>query len=134
MLGHVDLLAGVGEPVLNELIARGSTRTYQPGSLLVQQGATDAGLQVVLDGSARVLVHDTEVGAMAPGNFLGEISLIDGAPRSATVVAGEQGCKTFTISPLAFWQVVESNPSVSRSMLVALATRLRAAESRPADS
>ena len=69
---------------------------------------------------------------MGPGSYFGEISVIDGAGRSATITAGDEGLKTFTISPLNFMQLVDRHPALARSLLKELCARVRSLE-RPAD-
>jgi CRP/FNR family cyclic AMP-dependent transcriptional regulator len=81
----------------------------------------------VLEGSAEVTVNGESRPAMGPGDYLGEISMIDGAPRSATVVAGPEGLTTFRLSSLAFAPLMDT-PEVSRVLLKALCARIRTLE------
>ena len=127
-LAAVDLFAGMPQQVLDELVARGSTRKVGPGTVLVQQGNTDSGLHLILEGSATVIVHGVERATLSEGQYFGEISLIDSAPRSATVVAGPEGARVFGISPLAFGDVLDSHPEMVRPLLRALTARLRRIE------
>jgi CRP/FNR family transcriptional regulator, cyclic AMP receptor protein len=131
-LARIDLFAGLPDATLRELIEQGTTFTTPPGSQVMGQGSADAGLQVVLDGTAEVSVNGVQRPPMGPGDYFGEISMIDGAPRSATVVAGPDGLKTFRLSALAFSPVMD-NPVVARTLLKALCGRIRALESKTSD-
>lgn len=127
-LAGVDLFAGLPDDVLGELVSHGVTLTARPGDMLVEQGSTQTGLQLVLEGSADVSVSGASRKALRPGDYFGEISLIDGAPRSATVTAGSSGLKTFALSSLSFSPVLDSHPEIARVLLVALCARLRSLE------
>jgi CRP/FNR family transcriptional regulator, cyclic AMP receptor protein len=129
MLARVDLFAELPESVREEMATRGSTRRVPAGQPVVTQGQDDAGLQMVTAGTCDVVVHGNPVRTLAEGDYFGEISLIDGQPRSATIVAGSDGCQTFTVSPLLFWQIVEENKGVGRLVMKGLTARLRNAES-----
>ncbi|MDX6261623.1 MAG: family transcriptional regulator, cyclic receptor protein [Kribbellaceae bacterium] len=129
-LAKVDLFAGLSKETLSDLIARGSTLAINPGAHATEQGSDDAGLQVVLDGSAEVSVNGVDREPLGPGDYFGEISLIDGLPRSATVVAGPDGLTTFALSSLAFAPVVKENPEAAYTLLKALAARVRLLESQ----
>lgn len=116
--------------MLDELVSRGTSRHCPPGRDLVTEGAEDAGLQLITEGSAVVIVGGEEVRSLSAGDYFGEMSLIDRAPRSATVRAGAEGCTTFSISPLIFSQVLDANPAMAKLLLVALTTRIRELEAR----
>jgi CRP-like cAMP-binding protein len=128
-LTKIDLFEGLSKDTLSDLIERGTTLKVPAGSHVVEQGAEDAGLQVVLEGSAEVEVNGIAREPLAAGDYFGEISLIDGLPRSATVVAGRDGLSTFALSALAFQPVVKENPEVAQALLKALTARIRRLES-----
>jgi CRP-like cAMP-binding protein len=126
-LAEIDLFAALPDSMLEDLVQRGTTRTVGAGEVLVTQGTPDAGLQVVLEGSAEVTVNGRARPPLGPGEYFGEISMIDGAPRSATVVAGPNGLTTFMLSSLAFAPMA-TKPDVAQVLMKALCTRIRALE------
>jgi CRP-like cAMP-binding protein len=128
-LAQVALLTDVPDEVLDDLVQRGTTMRLQPGRVLVQQGNADSGLALILEGSAEVEVNGVHRSSLGEGDYFGEMSLIDGAPRSATVTAGPDGAKTLTISPLTFRETLDAYPGVARSLLVHLVARVRSLES-----
>jgi CRP/FNR family transcriptional regulator, cyclic AMP receptor protein len=130
-LTAIDLFDGLPPRVLDDIVARGTKFKVGEGKVLVRQGNTDSGLQLVLAGSGRVLVNEVEVGTIEPGHHFGEMSLFDGAPRSATVVAGPDGLETFAMSPLAFSDLLESHPEVARPIMRVLVGRIRRLEAGP---
>ncbi|HEY7720785.1 MAG TPA: cyclic nucleotide-binding domain-containing protein [Pedococcus sp.] len=126
MLKGIDLFAGVPESVLSDLVEAGATIHTPGGRAVVTQGSDDAGLRVVLKGSAVVEVNGTRRGGeLGPGDYFGEISVVDGAGRSATIIAGETGLETFAVSPLSFWPLVDRHEALRRSLLKALCARIR---------
>jgi CRP-like cAMP-binding protein len=127
LLKGIDLFAGLPEAVIADLVASGSTIRTPAGHAVVTEGNEDAGLQVVLAGTVLVDVGGVRrEGALGPGDYFGEISVIDGGRRSATLTAGEEGVETFAISPLTFWPLIDRHASLRRSLLRALCARIRA--------
>jgi CRP/FNR family transcriptional regulator, cyclic AMP receptor protein len=129
LLGDIDLFSGVPDSVLSDLASVGTTFTTPPGGTAVVQGSISAGLQVVLEGSALVEVNGVRRSEVGPGQYFGEISVIDGQGRSATLIAGEDGLETFAISPANFSQLIDKHPALARSLLAALCARIRSLES-----
>jgi CRP-like cAMP-binding protein len=130
-LARVDLFRAVPDPALDALIQSGTTMRLQPGGVIVEQGSADAGFQLVRRGSAHAMVNGVVRGMLGAGDYFGEISLIDGAPRSATVTAGAEGVETFAVSALAFASLMDSYPQVARALLPVLTARIRAIEAGP---
>lgn len=126
---QVDLFAGLPSSTVDEIVSRGTKMQLGAGRVLVQQGNPDSGLQLILEGTAMVTVNGEERGTLGPGEYFGEISLIDGAARSATVVAGPDGLTTFAMSPLAFSTILDEHPEVARPLLKVLTARIRKIES-----
>jgi CRP-like cAMP-binding protein len=125
VLAGIDLFSGLPDDVLSEIVAAGTTHSTPPGGAVVTQGSLDAGLQVVLEGSATVDVSGTQRGEIRPGEYFGEISVIDGRGRSATLTAGPDGLKTFAISSLNFSPLIDKHPALARALLKVLCARVR---------
>lgn len=137
-LGQVDLFQGLSTKVLKHIASEGRTRTYAAGEAVVEEGASVKGwssfssegvcFYVILEGSGDVEVHGQTKGTLTAGQYFGEASLIDGQPRTATVVAGPDGMTAFALSAWAFAPILEENPSMAITMLKVIVGRLRRAE------
>lgn len=131
-LGRVALFAGLSRKQLQALAKRGREVSHPDGHEVTMQGQPGAvGFHLVLDGTAAVSVQGVERRTLKPGDYFGEISLIDGKPRSATVRA-EQGLRTFGITAWDFRSLLDEQPDIAKGLLATLCARLREAEARPA--
>lgn len=128
LLRGTDLFSELSVEESAHIVERSATDRANAGHQYTTQGVSDAGLQVITDGTANVFVNDRHVRQLGVGDYFGEVSLIDDAPRSATVVAGEGGCMTLLISPLVFWETVDGHPQIARKLMRGLASRLRDSE------
>lgn len=128
ILAGIDLFSGLPDAVIADLVTAGTTHSTPPGGVVATQGSSDAGLRVVLEGSAEVDVSGVHRSAIETGGYFGEMSLIDGAGRSATLTAGPDGLKTFAISSLSFSPLIDKHPQLARALLNALVARVRQLE------
>lgn len=110
------------------LLARAADELSLPsGTELTRQGDIGREAFVLLTGRAEVRRDGTTVAQLGPGDVVGELSLLDGGPRSATVVAGTD-LDVLVLSRPAFHAVLDEIPTLAHRLLVTLARRLRAAE------
>src|SRR5918996_3289194 len=86
-LARVPLFSGVKEKDLKKLGKRMQERSFSEGEVITTQGQTGLGFFVIEDGNASVSRNDEVVRNLGPGDFFGEVALIDSGSRSATVVA-----------------------------------------------
>jgi CRP/FNR family cyclic AMP-dependent transcriptional regulator len=98
----------------------------EPGRSLTKEGTAGTEFIVVVEGVASAMSDGDEIGQVGPGSFFGELALLDGGPRTASVRA-ETPMLALVWSKSEFDALVDrSIPSVARKMLVTLAERLRA--------
>jgi CRP/FNR family cyclic AMP-dependent transcriptional regulator len=128
-LSQVPLLAGIGRRELKRLVDRMSERTFAEGEVAVEEGRGGAGFWLIQDGSASVSIGGEIIRTLGPGDYFGEIALLDDGPRTATVTAGTD-LRCLGMATWEFRPFVLEHPDVALTMLQALARRLREAESR----
>lgn len=137
---RVDLLRSVwlfeqcSQRELDLLQSAATDLEVPAGKLLTTQGEYGREFVVIVEGKAVVTRDGTEIAVLGPGSFFGEMSLLDGQPRTATVTTTER-TRVLVLTTPAFNGVVATMPSVDRKMLIVLAGRLRDIETKyvPAD-
>jgi len=145
VLEKVDLFHDLRLRVLRRIAEAGREEGFEPGEVVIAEGEEVSGfrsfsqrgveMHVVLTGSAVASVRGQQHGELRPGEYFGELSLIDGLPRSAEVQAGERGLSTFAVSKWTFADLLDEHPEVAVPMLRVMVARLRATEAaadRPA--
>jgi CRP-like cAMP-binding protein len=123
-LSQVPLFHGASDPVLDRLSDASGELSFGAGQPIVLQGQVGNGLYVVVSGVTRIVQGDTELARLGPGDFFGELAVIDQQPRSASVYALEPT----TCLTLASWDLLamlEREPKLALNMLRELAGRLR---------
>jgi CRP-like cAMP-binding protein len=128
-LARVPLFSGVKEKDLKKLGKRMQERSFSEGEVVTTQGESGVGFFVIEGGNAAVSRNDEVVRNLGPGDYFGEVALIDSGPRSATVVAtSDLQCRGMTA--WEFKPFVEEHPDVAWALLQTLVGRLREAESK----
>jgi CRP/FNR family transcriptional regulator, cyclic AMP receptor protein len=123
-LRAVPLFDGCSKRQVRRLAREADVVGFEPGRRIVEEGQTGEALFVVLEGSARVVRDGREVGALIPGDFFGELSALDGGPRTASVVA-ETPMETLRLFRHTLRKIVEDEPGLALGLLEGLARRLR---------
>ncbi|MGE5226873.1 MAG: Crp/Fnr family transcriptional regulator [Planctomycetaceae bacterium] len=126
-LREVPLFAGIADADLKRILEIGKEVTHTAGRPVLEADQSGVGLHVILSGQASIHVGGAEVGRFGPGEYFGEMSVIDGRPRSASVVA-DTDLVTFAIPAWNFERLMEQHPSIMRALLVELSGRIRAIE------
>ena len=128
-LSRVPLFSGSSDKDLRKLADRMTERTFSEGDTVTEQGSSGIGFFVIEEGDATVSIKGEIVRTLGPGDWFGEIALIDDGPRSATIVAGtDLRCRGMTA--WEFRPFVQEHPEVAWPLLETLAARLREAEAR----
>jgi CRP/FNR family transcriptional regulator, cyclic AMP receptor protein len=127
-LGQTDLFHGLGKKSLTSIASHARLVHHQSGKDITEQGGGAAGFHLIKDGTASVHVGGHDRPDLGPGDYFGEISMIDGQPRSATVHADTE-MTTISIPSWSFHPILDEEPEVAKALLKVLCARLRAAES-----
>lgn len=106
------------------LAQRGTVRQLPAGEPLMEKGCISDHLALVLDGDVQVLVGSDETVLLGPGQAIGEIGVLTGRPRTASVRAGADGCRLLLLPCATFEELLRRSDSFSRSLLSQLALRL----------
>ncbi|HZT08457.1 MAG TPA: Crp/Fnr family transcriptional regulator [Chloroflexota bacterium] len=128
-LQRLPLFAGLPPETARLLESGAQKRSFRRGEVIFHKGDPGTSMYLIVEGQVKiVLPSDTGdealLGVLDVGDFFGELSLIDGQPRSATIVATEP-TDTIVLHRDEFLRVIRANPNVAIDMLRVLARRLR---------
>jgi CRP/FNR family transcriptional regulator, cyclic AMP receptor protein len=127
VLSHVPLFSSCNAKELKS-IARLTTGLHlAAGTVVTRQGAIGRHFAIITEGTANVAIEGQVVAVLGPGDFFGEISLLDGGSQTATITA-ETDIAVEIIGHSEFTQFLRESPSVTRNVLKGIATRLRATD------
>jgi len=127
LLQRVPLFAELEPRELQRLSGSFKEQVFEPGQPVVAEGERVARFFVIESGEAVVNVHGEERGRLGPGDYFGDVAMIDQGERTASIEAQSD----LTCYSLTFWDfrpLVESDARIAWPLLQAMAKRLRAAE------
>jgi CRP/FNR family cyclic AMP-dependent transcriptional regulator len=123
MISHVPLFAACSKTELRKIASLADEIDLPAGTRLTKEGASGKEFVVIVKGRADVLRHGRKLRSLGNGDFLGEIALVTGAPRTATVTTTEP-TRALVIAAPAFRTLLRNTPSMQLKVLDALASRL----------
>jgi CRP/FNR family cyclic AMP-dependent transcriptional regulator len=123
LIKRVPLFSGCSKRELNEIAAIADEMSIEKGKELTREGATGQEFLVLIDGSADVRRKGRKINTLGAGDFLGEIALITGAPRTATVTTTSPS-RMLVVTARDFRTLLRHMPSLQMKVLEALASRL----------
>jgi CRP/FNR family transcriptional regulator len=123
-LKKVPLFSGLDDKELQQIASTLRERRYSAGDKVTEEGHGGAGFFVVEEGEADVSVDGKERGSIGPGDYFGEIALLNDSPRTATLTA-RTDMLCYGMTPWDFRPLVESNSSIAWKLLTAMADKLK---------
>ena len=124
LLGGCPLFSGVG-PVDLAAIAEHAVEVEFPSDhVIARQGEIGTGLFVIEEGEVRVIRDGADIARLGPGEFFGEMSVIDGLPRTAQVVAAT-ATRCLALASWEFERLILEHPMIGLAILRGLSARLR---------
>ncbi|MFM8847673.1 MAG: cyclic nucleotide-binding domain-containing protein [Actinomycetota bacterium] len=123
-LRRVALFSSCSTKDLEKIAKAGDEVKLDAGTVIVDQGQTGREAFVIISGSATVKRNGKKVATLGAGSVVGELSLLDHGPRTATVVADTE-CTMLVISQRQFLAVIDAIPAISHKLLATLAGRIR---------
>jgi CRP/FNR family cyclic AMP-dependent transcriptional regulator len=127
LLAHVGLFNGCSRRELSAIAAATYETDIEAGTVMTTQGEEGKDFFVIVEGVATVSIDGEPVGTLRDGDFFGEMALLDGGPRSATIVA-DSPLIVVVLPRERFEDLIVKAPHVALAMLRELARRLRALE------
>ena len=127
VLRTVPLFSGLDDAELARLADRFRERTFAEGDAVTREGDTGTSFFVIAEGNATVSVGSETRGSLGPGDYFGEIALVDEHIRSASITAATD-LRCYFLTPWEFRPFVEEHPQLAWALLRNLARRLREAQ------
>ncbi|NNE10863.1 MAG: cyclic nucleotide-binding domain-containing protein [Ilumatobacter sp.] len=124
LLKQVPLFAGCSKRELQAIQKAGEKITMTAGTLIVDQGQMGREAFVILDGDVTVRRGGRKVVSLGKGAVVGELSLLDHGPRTASVIC-DTDCALFVLDQRHFQRVLEGNPQIAMKLLETLAGHIR---------
>lgn len=127
LLQQVTLFEGLSRKQLEQISRLSDELEVPPGKQLATTGDTGKEFFIIAEGQAIVTTARGRKVRLGPGEFFGEMSLVDGEPRSSNVEAATL-MRLLVVGHREFWQLLESTPTLTRKIMRTLSRRLRDAE------
>jgi CRP/FNR family cyclic AMP-dependent transcriptional regulator len=130
-LRQAPLFEGLSKKELTELARRSEDMELDAGTVLCKEGDIGQEFFVIVDGEVDVKRKGRRLGTRGPGDFIGEIALLEDMERTATVTA-KTPLRVFVLTRTTFQHLINENPAVERKVMRTLARRLAAMSKDPA--
>jgi CRP-like cAMP-binding protein len=127
LLRKIPLFSRLSQRQLNAVARHIDEVQIRKGAVLAKQGTQGLEAVIIVDGRARVEGDGKAIAELTAGDVVGEMSVIDGKPRSATVIA-ETPMNLLVLHRRDFMSLLETVPGLQRKLLVTLCERVRQAD------
>jgi CRP/FNR family cyclic AMP-dependent transcriptional regulator len=124
MLQKTSLWSGLSDHDLRLIVKLSKERLFESGQTIVSKGEGGIGFYLILAGAVEVRSGGNVLSKLGPGQFFGEMSVLDNQPRSADVVAVEPS-RVLILSAWSFKALISDNPKIALKMLQEFVRRLR---------
>ena len=128
-LAKVPLFQSCTDEEIRAIAEIAQESDFEAGQLIITQGTPGQAFYMILSGRVEIIRDGRSLGAYGPGDFFGEMSLLDNAPRSATIRALDP-TRCLMLSSWDFKSLIEKTPSIAVKLLEVLSRRLRVADER----
>jgi CRP/FNR family cyclic AMP-dependent transcriptional regulator len=125
-LSRVPIFSGCSKKELQTVAKAIKQIQHAAGSVVATEGEPGAGLFIIDAGEARVTIGGKTINTLGPGDFFGEMALLDGGPRTATVTA-KTDLSLYVLTEWVYRGLLTEHPSIAIRTLEAVAARLRRA-------
>lgn len=130
LLRNVKLFGLCTDKELADIAGLGDEISLKQGDVLTKEGTPGSECFVVISGEAEATVRGQAIARLGAGEVIGEMALLDTAPRTATVTALTE-MELFVLDPRSFSDLLDRHPAVAKRMLASLARRMRAISDAP---
>lgn len=125
LLRRVPLFAGLDPEALAAVAAITDERDVPAGKMLTTEGRHEGYFYAIVSGRVRIDRGGETINTLQDGDYLGEIALLDGGPRTASAFT-ETACRLLVMNQRRFWQFLDEAPEVRQGILDEVGRRLRA--------
>ena len=126
LLRQVGLFGGLSDRDLKRLAETFKESVFDAGATIATEGERGVGFFIISEGTVEYSLDGKKIGTGGPGDYFGEIALIDDGPRTATIIALTE-VKAYGMTMWEFRPLVEDEASIAWELLQVMARRLRAA-------
>lgn len=123
-LQSIPLFSGLNKKEIEKVAKASDEIRMTAGTLIIDQGQTGREAFVIVEGEVEIKRNNRKVATLGPGNVVGELSLLDHGPRTATATCSTD-CTLLVVDQRRFLGVLDDVPALSHKLLAALATRIR---------